>query len=166
MNRKVIIPIIIGVVLVIIFGSLTTMDFTNSDENTINITPVNLDFRTGGNVIDFPLSSKIFRTFAYEKDINLAASSETFTQTDYVHFELKPENVDLYKEIGNVNVVQNTVFVVPIFTISAYAEPGFYTYYKGDCDKSCLNVPIRYDEPPKYESSDQAIKILRLLEYP
>ena len=32
-----------------------------------------------------------------------------------------------------------TVVIYPIFTSAAYQEPGFYTYFRGDCDESCIS---------------------------
>ena len=31
-----------------------------------------------------------------------------------------------------------TVVIYPIFTSAAYKEPGFYTYFGGNCDQSCI----------------------------
>ncbi|MGI0047224.1 MAG: hypothetical protein ACREBB_08560 [Nitrosotalea sp.] len=35
-----------------------------------------------------------------------------------------------------------TVIVLPVFTQAAYSLHGFYRFYSGKCDKTCLTVPI------------------------
>ncbi len=78
-------------------------------------------------------------------------------------FELKPEFTALYDEIGVTNDPQNTVVIFPMFTSSAYTEPGFYTYYGGNCGMECLTVKI--NDNVRSESSGAAAQILRLLGY-
>ena len=86
-----------------------------------------------------------------------------FKQT---YFELKPGFEDIYQEIGIKTQPQNTIVVIPIFTMTAYGEPGFYTYYREKCDSKCINnVPIGYDLSPTYESSVNTIRALALLGY-
>jgi len=52
---------------------------------------------------------------------------------------LNPNKLDMYNEVAVWNDPQNTVVVYPYFTYVAYNEPGFYTYYRGDCD-SCTTT--------------------------
>jgi hypothetical protein len=40
----------------------------------------------------------------------------------------------------------NTVVIYPLFTSAAYTEPGFYTFYRGECDESCLTVNFENQE--------------------
>jgi len=47
---------------------------------------------------------------------------------------LNPNKLDMYNEVAVWNDPQKTVVVYPYFTHVAYNEPGFYTYYRGDCD--------------------------------
>jgi len=47
---------------------------------------------------------------------------------------LNPNKMDMYNEVAVWNDPQNTVVVYPYFTFAAYSEPGFYTYYRGECD--------------------------------
>ena len=56
-------------------------------------------------------------------------------------FELKEEHQELYEQLKNTD--QKTIVVFPIFTATAYDEPGFYTYYRGVCDASCLTAESR-----------------------
>jgi len=47
---------------------------------------------------------------------------------------LNPNKMDMYNEVTIWNDPQNTVVVYPYFTFAAYSEPGFYTYFRGECD--------------------------------
>ena len=69
------------------------------------------------------------------------------------------ENVD-YDEITNDG---NAMFIVPLFTASAYESPGFYDYYYNRCDDSCLTTKMEY--VCRAESSCNAAQILKLLGY-
>ena len=48
---------------------------------------------------------------------------------------LNPNKFDMYNEVAVWNDPQKTAVVYPYFTYVAYNEPGFYTYYRGDCDR-------------------------------
>ena len=115
------------------------------------------------NRVDFVNQSSLFNIFGYDKDTFQKGGKTVYNR---VFYELKPENTDLYRDIGIKDEQQNTVVVLPIFTTTAYAVPGFYNYYKQQCDASCItNIPIRYDHPQKYQTSDSATKVLKLLGY-
>ncbi len=77
--------------------------------------------------------------------------------------------VEVTKErLIQVSVDDNTkksVVIVPIFTAAAYAEPGFYTYYRGQCDSSCLTAIIALDRPLGYTASQNAANVLQSLGY-
>jgi len=47
---------------------------------------------------------------------------------------LNPNKFDVYNEVAVWNDPQKTAVVYPYFTYVAYNEPGFYTYYRGECD--------------------------------
>ena len=79
-----------------------------------------------------------------------------------VLFGLKDENKELYQELRYTGE-QNTVVIYPIFTSSAYEEPGFYNYYESECDFSCLTVPIT--NSLRTEMGGNAVQILKLLNY-
>jgi len=130
-----------------------------------NITPINISQQGTGEIL-YTTSNSIFETFVYSDD-SLDINEEGITNYKHGHFLLKPENTELYNEIGISNEQHNSVIVVPIFTMTAYGEPGFYNYYRDECDSSCIiDVPIRYESRPTFESSGNAIKVLRLLGYP
>ncbi len=80
---------------------------------------------------------------------------------------LKPENNHLYIQVRDSIIIQNTVVVYPIFTAAAYDEPGFYTYYQGECDDSCLTKKVkeRDEYQLNYNNSGIGIQVLNLLGY-
>ena len=77
---------------------------------------------------------------------------------------LNPNKLDMYNEVAVWNDPQTAVVVYPYFTYTAYAEPGFYTYYRGECD-DCTTTKFA---PPSalYTSSGNAHQALTLLGYP
>jgi len=80
---------------------------------------------------------------------------------------LTPNKVDMYNEVAVWNDPQKTVVVYPYFTFVAYSEPGFYTYYRGECD-SCtttkfVSPTLFYNE---YVTSGIGHQALTLLGYP
>ena len=62
---------------------------------------------------------------------------------------LNPNQIDKYNEVAVWNDPQKTVVVYPYFTYSAYHEPGFYTYYRGECD-DCTTTKLV--QPPLYNT--------------
>jgi len=73
-------------------------------------------------------------------------------------------NLDVYNEVALWNDPQKTVMVYPFFTHSAYSEPGFYTYFRGECD-DCTTTKITIPTL-QYTSSGNAYQALNLLGYP
>ncbi len=79
---------------------------------------------------------------------------------------LNPNKFDMYNEVAVWNDPQKTAVVYPYFTYVAYNEPGFYTYYRGECD-SCTTskfVPSSLLNN-EYQSSGLAHQALTLLGY-
>ena len=80
---------------------------------------------------------------------------------------LNPNKMDMYNEVAVWNDPQKTVVVYPYFTFAAYSEPGFYTYYRGECDDCTTTkfVPptLFYNE---YVTSGTGHQALPLLGYP
>lgn len=169
--------IIIGIVIAVIVISITALLTTRNSESNFNdrtkalemlsnITPINISQQGIGDIL-LASGDSIFETFVYSGDRKYTDEGAPTTAFQQRHFLLKPENNDLYNEIGVANEQHNSVFIVPIFTMTAYGEHGFYNYYRGECGTECLNdVPIRYNLRPNFESSANTIKVLRLLGYP
>ena len=77
---------------------------------------------------------------------------------------LNPNKMDMYNEVTVWNDPQKIVVVFPYFTSVAYNEPGFYTYYRGECD-DCTT--IKFAQPTVlYTSSGLGHQALTLLGYP
>jgi len=55
-------------------------------------------------------------------------------------FKLDDDNLSQYDEL--INTDEKTVVIFPLFTAAAYNEPGFYNYFAGDCDETCLTTPL------------------------
>ena len=76
---------------------------------------------------------------------------------------LNPNKMDMYNEVAVWNDPQKTAVVYPYFTAVAYSEPGFYTYYRGECD-DCTTA--KFSQPTiLYTSSGIGHQALTLLGY-
>jgi len=138
---------------------------TTKEDSTIKTTPINLK-SSGQGAIFTVAQNDLFYVYVYESELT-GLNPEGIPNAEFIHFALKPENEEIYREISFKNGNQKTVVIAPIFTITAYAEPGFYSYYKDECDETCINsVPIKFQSYPTYETSEGAIRILKLLGYP
>ena len=59
----------------------------------------------------------------------------------------------------------NSAVIYPIFTSAAYREPGFYAYFAGACDESCItNLSFNYTGGT-YNSSIHTAQILHAVGY-
>ena len=76
---------------------------------------------------------------------------------------LNPNKMDMYNKVAVWNDPQKTVVVYPYFTYSAYHEPGFYTYYRGECD-DCTTTKLVLPAI-QYTSSGIGHQALTLLGY-
>ena len=126
-------------------------------------TSINLDHKGEGQIITLA-GDTLFKAFSYESEFEFTTEDE-ISRFKHMYFEPRSENSKIYTELKPETRLHQVIVVIPIFTLSAYAESGFYDYYNGKCD-SCLEAKIRFDLPPTFESSDNSIKILRLLDYP
>jgi hypothetical protein len=111
----------------------------------------------GNQTVAIPESKLLFNFTHY---IN-ADSSLNHTDID-----LNPSFTELYNKIGLNSTTKKIVFVYPIFTEIAYRQNGFYDYYNGRCDASCLTLKLTNDTHGIYPSSIRAAAILTLLNYP
>ena len=90
-------------------------------------------------------------------------------------FLLKDDLTETYEKIGVYDTTNKPLVIIPTFTASAYSEPGFYTFYRGECDtelhgmlfrdENCLTVEILSKDNLEYSSSNNAVQILELLGY-
>jgi len=135
-------------------GFISDSDFISGIQYLLNQDIIKLKF---DKLTEITTSKSIFKIFFDEKDL----TSETIASR--FHFELKPELRELYEMLKPHN--QNTIVVYPSFTLSAYTEPGFYNYYRGECDENCLETIIRYDFEGNYNTGNSAYQLLKLLGY-
>ena len=77
---------------------------------------------------------------------------------------LDQNKMDIYEEVAVWDDPQKVIVVYPHFTSMAYTEPGFYTYYRGECDH-CTTTSF---SPPTvmFTASGLGHQALSLLGYP
>lgn len=80
-------------------------------------------------------------------------------------FRLNPEHAKIYEELSHESH-ENAVVIFPIFTASAYDEPGFYSFFREECDQECLTVSINDKFTLDFTTGGNAYQILKLLDYP
>ena len=88
---------------------------------------------------------------------------------------LKDDLSEVYEKIGVYDKKNKPLVIIPTFTASAYSEPGFYTFYRGECDTelhgmlfrndACLTVNILSKNNLGHSSSNNAVQVLELLDY-
>ncbi|MCE9652249.1 MAG: hypothetical protein K8Q89_04210 [Nitrosarchaeum sp.] len=80
----------------------------------------------------------------------------------------KEENRQLYDSLGPKKTNQTTVVIIPIFTMMAYSNHGFYDYYAGICNEKCLTVNVDSVDPAltlDFRSSSNAYQVFKFLGY-
>ena len=80
-----------------------------------------------------------------------------------IYLGLNEQFMDKYNEVSLWNDTQKAVAVFPTFTSTAYSEPGFYTYYRGECD-TCTTTSIKIPRL-MFASSGNAAQSLALMGY-
>lgn len=103
----------------------------------------------------------LFNIYGFGEDFQIKNTKKVWNN---VKFELNPEHGEFYDELSRI-ANENTVVISPIFTAVAYHEPGFYTYYRGECDEECLTSEIQEKYPPLFVSSGNGLQVLKLLGY-
>ena len=148
-------PIILGsivlsvIVLVIYFG-FNTQDIPTQD---------NPD-STNSELIKWS-DGILFDVFVDPKDIvNVNGKQIPIKGT----FRLKPNLSDTYSEIGVYDEKNKPLFIIPVYTASAYVKNGFYDFYNGNCN-TCLTTKIVSIDELGEQSSANAVKVLELLGY-
>ena len=168
-----IISTIVLVILILLSMSTPELDYQESKNNSI----VHNDIKFLKKVpkYDVDCNDHKFINLTKERDLFqncVLADDLTELGAKKLDFQLKPELSSFYSELQPKN---NVVVVFPTFTLSAYSEPGFYTFYNGKCDQEfhgilfrgedCLTVNIKNNFEGDYNSSDTGFKILNLLNY-
>ena len=117
-------------------------------------------------IVEFIGYSPLFSQFAYDKDfVNFQGEMRAFK----VYLKLKYDMNEIYEKIGFFNEKSNAVVIIPLFTATAYLEPGFYTFYRNECGVECLTkkieFEIEFEKQFNDNSSMEGIKVLELLNY-
>ena len=111
----------------------------------------------------------LFKVMAYENDFEMIDGEKIWRNA---YYELDESKLDMYQDLKND---KKSAVVFPIFTAAAYSEPGFYTFYRGECDREfhgvlfrdddCLTVKLEDEYNPLFTSSANGLQILNLLDY-
>ena len=111
----------------------------------------------------------LFKVMAYENDFEMIDGKKIWRDVIY---QLDESNMMIYDDLKNN---KKSAVVFPIFTAAAYSEPGFYTFYRGDCDQEfhgvlfrdddCLTVKLEEEYSPLFTSSANGVQVLNLLDY-
>jgi len=105
--------------------------------------------------------TSLFNIYGFENQYEITNGKTIWNNAK---FELNPQNNELYEKL-RYTPNENTVVIYPIFTSLAYNEPGFYTYFRGECDKECLILEIPKESFLNFFSSGNGFQILKLLGY-
>ncbi len=100
-------------------------------------------------------STSAFETWIKDKDYQIVNGKKIWNKAIF--------KIDPAKNYDKAKSDKNTVVIYPTFTDSAYSEPGFYTYYRGECDEKCLTIKIQNNFVP--QANPNAVQILKLLGY-
>ena len=101
-------------------------------------------------------STPDFHFYLTENDVIRISQQLHFN--DGIRLELN----ELNKESLAEDIMRNdkSVVIYPVFTSAAYKEPGFYTYFAGNCDQSCV-TDLSFENPEfQYTSSGATAQIL------
>ena len=111
----------------------------------------------------------LFKVMAYENDFEIIDGEKIWRN---VFYELDESNNTIYDSLKNN---KKSAVIFPIFTAAAYSEPGFYTFYRGECDgefhgmlfqdEDCLTIKINEEYSPSFTSSGDGLQVLNLLNY-
>ncbi|MCV0401887.1 MAG: hypothetical protein K5777_07930 [Nitrosopumilus sp.] len=126
------------------------------NENSENNNPFSDEIKK--TKLDIP---SLFNIYGFEDQFEIINGKKTWVD---VKFELNPENNALYEKL-RYSSDENTIVIFPIFTSLAYSEPGFYTYYRGECDEECITLEIQKESPLNFFSSGNGFQVLQLLGY-
>ena len=111
----------------------------------------------------FETSKKsFFEVYMTPRDFHNIQNLGSEDALDEIRLELKLEYLKLYQLLA---ANEGTIVIYPTFTSAAYSEPGFYTFFRGDCDESCI-TDLSFDKPKLgYTSSGISTQVLTLLGY-
>ena len=106
------------------------------------------------------ITTTFFHVFG---DLDSIQTIDGVTHWGAVYLGLNEDQMEIYNQVSIWNDPQKAAVIFPTFTSTAYGEPGFYTYYRGECD-TCTTISIKI---PRlfYPSSGNAIQSFSLMGY-
>ena len=156
--------IIISIVAILLIASFFTLFYNNEKVIPVNSDPTIDSILTEyfeAHTIKIDTDLEYFEVFFTQRDLN-RLEQKLPTPVDGMLLEFKKEHL---KVAESLKPNDSTVVIYPIFTSATYKEPGFYTYFRGECDESCI-VDVSFENPEiKYTSSGMTTQILYLLGY-
>ena len=156
--------LIISIIAILLIALFFTLFYNNEKVIPVNYDPIMNSFFTEyfeahTNKINTDL--EYFEVFFTQRDLN-RLEQKLPVPVDGMWLEFKKEHL---KVTESLKPNDSTVVIYPIFTSASYKEPGFYTYFRGECDESCI-VDLSFENPEiKYTSSGMTTQILYLLGY-
>ena len=159
----IIIPIVILIIIIAVYFTISSNENMEVSKNE----PI-LQSSDSQKLIQTNVKS-LFKVMAYENDFEIINGEKIWRD---VFYELDESNTRIYDDLRND---KKTAVVFPIFTAAAYSEPGFYTFYRGECDREfhgtlfrdddCLTVKLEDEYNPLFTSSANGLQVLNLLDY-
>ena len=130
-----------------------------------DVDPYDITFAhiVGDNVAQKNLQYVTTTFFHIFGDLDSIQSVDGIKHWGVIYLGLNEQFMDKYNEVSLWNDTQKAVAVFPTFTSTAYSEPGFYTYYRGECD-TCTTISIKIPRL-MFASSGNAAQSLALMGY-
>jgi hypothetical protein len=155
-NKNTKLIVIISILISVIALSLTFGLNNDSVSSTSKIMDGYIEDLSNTHTLPVSLDTQYFDGYiSVNDDIRL---EQNLLPRDGIRVEL---NESFSQQVINtLKPNDGTVVIYPIFTSAAYNEPGFYTYFRGDCDESCI-TDLSFENPTfQYTSSGLEAQIL------
>jgi len=154
---------IIVIVCVIIAVSVLSLIFVVNSETSVTLSETSVTMsgyiENLSNTHQIPVNLDNPYFDAYFTNNDLARNNNNLGPIDGIRITLNESTAEQIINVLKPNN-NNSVVIYPIFTSAAYSEPGFYTYFGGNCDESCV-TDISFENPKfQYTSSGLTAQIL------
>jgi len=174
MPSKILYGIISVVIFTVIIGVLASFNFSN--EPTPSVTPsieissyefdvqelIDSNLTQQTVIADIQNIELLFNFYLTPRDHFRIFEEKKDQLLDEVKLELKTEHSELLDVYGPSI---GSVVIYPTFTSAAYSEPGFYTFFRGECDESCI-TDVSFASPTLgFTSSSVATQLLHIFAY-
>ncbi len=175
-NKKIVIILLVSVLILALAYSFTfSSNISVPTSDTTLLDPIDttlldpIDTTLLDNLLSSSLSEQtiLFPTTTVLEIYVTPNDYERFQQgadsaLDEVKFGLKKEFTDVFSSLAPND---STIVIYPLFTAAAYNEPGFYTFFRGECDETCI-TDLSFKNPPMhFTSSISSTQILYALGY-